>query len=109
MRVETDLIENNKDVYMSRFCLALILLASLASCSDNPDATIDTDGDGIGDMCDPRPEFKDYDQDDILDGLDQGGYNDAMAAAEFIGLAPDAITTWFDLRLCEVKAMLALA
>ena len=46
---------------------------------------------------------------DILDGLDQGGYNDAMAAAEFIGLAPDAGTTWFDLRLGEVKAMLALA
>jgi ribosomal protein S12 methylthiotransferase accessory factor len=46
---------------------------------------------------------------DILDGLDQGGYNDAMAAAEFIGLAPDAGTTWFDLRIGEVKAMLALA
>jgi ribosomal protein S12 methylthiotransferase accessory factor len=46
---------------------------------------------------------------DILDGLDQGGYNDAMAAAEFIGIAPDAGTTWFDLRIGEVKAMLALA
>jgi len=46
---------------------------------------------------------------DILEALDQGGYNDALAAAEFIGLAPDAGTTWFDLRIGEVKAMLALA
>ncbi len=46
---------------------------------------------------------------DILAALDQGGYNDALAAAEFIGLAPDAGTTWFDLRIGEIKAMLALA
>ena len=46
---------------------------------------------------------------DILEALDQGGYNDALAAAEFIGLAPDAGTVWFDLRIGEVKAMLALA
>lgn len=45
----------------------------------------------------------------ILDALDQGGYNDALAAAEFIGLAPDAGTTWADLRIGEIKALLALA
>jgi len=46
---------------------------------------------------------------DILDALEQGGYNDALAAAEFIGLAPDAGTTWADFRLGEMKAVLALA
>ncbi len=46
---------------------------------------------------------------DILEALDQGGYNDALAAAEFIGIAPDAGTTWADLRIGEIKAMLALA
>lgn len=46
---------------------------------------------------------------EILDALEQGGYNDALAAAEFIGLAPDAGTTWADFRLGEMKAMLALA
>lgn len=45
----------------------------------------------------------------ILDALEQGGYNDALAAAEFIGLAPDAETTWADFRLGEMKAVLALA
>ena len=46
---------------------------------------------------------------DILAGLDEGGYNDALAAAEFIGIAPDAGTVWADFRIGEIKAMLALA
>lgn len=46
---------------------------------------------------------------DILEGLNQGGYNDALAAAEFIGIAPDAGTVWGDIRIGEIKAMLALA
>jgi len=56
--------------------------------------------------------LKDLEQDDwleILDGLEQGGYNDALAAAEFIGIAPDPGSVWADFRLGEMKAMLALA
>lgn len=56
--------------------------------------------------------LKDLEQEDwleILDGLEQGGYNDALAAAEFIGIAPDPGTVWADFRLGEMKAMLALA
>lgn len=56
--------------------------------------------------------LKDLDQEDwleILEGLEQGGYNDALAAAEFIGIAPDAGTVWADFRIGEMKAMLALA
>lgn len=46
---------------------------------------------------------------DILDGLEEGGYNDTLASAEFIGLAPDPGTAWVDMRLGEMKAHLALA
>ncbi|NQY65703.1 MAG: YcaO-like family protein [Alteromonadaceae bacterium] len=46
---------------------------------------------------------------EIFEGLEEGGYNDALSAAEFIGLAPDAGTVWADIRLGEMKAMLALA
>lgn len=46
---------------------------------------------------------------EILETLNEGGYNDALAAAEFIGIAPDTGTTWSGLRLGEMKAMLALA
>jgi len=46
---------------------------------------------------------------EIFEGLEDGGYNDAMAATEFIGIAPDANTLWADMRLGEMKAMLALA
>ena len=45
----------------------------------------------------------------ILEALEQGGYNDALSAAEFIGLAPDAGTLWADIRIGEMKALLALA
>ena len=46
---------------------------------------------------------------DILDRLDDGGYNDQTPVAPFIGLAPDPDTLWADIRLGEVKAMLYLA
>ena len=45
----------------------------------------------------------------ILNRLDQGGYNDYQRVAEFIGVAPDAGTTWASLRIGELKAMLCLA
>lgn len=46
---------------------------------------------------------------DILDRLDEGGYNDQTPVAPFIGLAPDPGTLWADIRLGEIKAMLCLA
>ncbi len=45
----------------------------------------------------------------ILDRLEEGGYNDYQRVAEFIGIAPDAGTTWASLRIGELKAMLCLA
>lgn len=45
----------------------------------------------------------------ILTRLEQGGYNDFQRVAEFIGIAPDAGTTWASLRIGELKAMLCLA
>ena len=46
---------------------------------------------------------------DILNRLEDGGYNDLQRVAEFIGIAPDAGTTWASLRIGELKAMLCLA
>jgi ribosomal protein S12 methylthiotransferase accessory factor len=45
----------------------------------------------------------------ILNRLEEGGYNDFQRVAEFIGVAPDAATTWASLRIGELKAMLCLA
>ena len=45
----------------------------------------------------------------IFDRLNEGGYNDYQRVAEFIGIAPDAGTTWATLRIGELKAMLCLA
>ena len=45
----------------------------------------------------------------ILNRLEQGGYNDFQRVAEFIGVAPDAGSTWASLRIGELKAMLCLA
>jgi len=45
----------------------------------------------------------------LLNGLEQGGYNDQTLVAQFIGLLPDADSIWARLRLGEVKAMLCLA
>lgn len=46
---------------------------------------------------------------DILDRLEEGGYNDQILAAPFIGLAPDPETLWAEIRLGEIKTMLCLA
>lgn len=45
----------------------------------------------------------------ILDRLDDGGYNDYQRVAEFIGIAPDPGSAWARLRIGELKAMLCLA
>jgi len=46
---------------------------------------------------------------DVLERLDDGGYNDQTLAAPFIGLAPDPNTLWSSIRLGEIKGMLCLA
>lgn len=46
---------------------------------------------------------------DMLHKLEEGGYNDYQRVAEFIGVAPDPGTTWAQLRIGELKAMLCLA
>ncbi len=45
----------------------------------------------------------------VLTRLEEGGYSDYQRVAEFIGVAPDAGTTWASLRIGELKAMLCLA
>ena len=45
----------------------------------------------------------------LLQRLDEGGYNDVQRVAEFIGIAPDPGTPWASLRIGELKAMLCLA
>ncbi len=54
-------------------------------------------------------QLKQEDWNRVLQGLDEGGFNDFQRVAEFIGVAPDAGTTWASLRIGELKAMLALA
>jgi len=46
---------------------------------------------------------------DVLERLEQAGYNDFQRVAEFIGIAPDPGTAWATLRIGELKAMLCLA
>ncbi len=46
---------------------------------------------------------------DILNRLQQAGYNDLQRVAEFIGVAPDPGSVWAGLRIGELKAMLCLA
>ncbi len=45
----------------------------------------------------------------ILQRLDEGGYNEVQRVAEFIGIAPDPGSVWAGLRIGELKAMLCLA
>jgi len=45
----------------------------------------------------------------ILQRLEEGGYNEVQRVAEFIGVAPDVGTAWQSLRIGELKAMLCLA
>ena len=46
---------------------------------------------------------------DILERLEEGGYNDMQKVAEFIGIIPDAGTEWAGLRIGGLKGMLSLA
>ena len=46
---------------------------------------------------------------DILNRLEEDGYNDLQRVCEFIGIAADAGTAWASLRIGELKAMLYLA
>ncbi|MCW8933440.1 MAG: 30S ribosomal protein S12 methylthiotransferase accessory factor YcaO [Gammaproteobacteria bacterium] len=46
---------------------------------------------------------------DILERLEEGGYNEVQRVAEFIGVAPNPGSSWATLRIGELKAMLCLA
>jgi len=46
---------------------------------------------------------------DLLERLEEGGYNEVQRVAEFIGVAPNPGTRWATLRIGELKAMLCLA
>ncbi|MCW9047554.1 MAG: 30S ribosomal protein S12 methylthiotransferase accessory factor YcaO [Gammaproteobacteria bacterium] len=45
----------------------------------------------------------------ILERLEEGGYNEVQRVAEFIGIAPNPGSSWATLRIGELKAMLCLA
>jgi len=45
----------------------------------------------------------------LLERLEEGGYNEVQRVAEFIGVAPNPGTSWATLRIGELKAMLCLA
>lgn len=45
----------------------------------------------------------------LLERLEEGGYNEVQRVAEFIGVAPNPGTRWATLRIGELKAMLCLA
>ncbi|WP_026052785.1 30S ribosomal protein S12 methylthiotransferase accessory factor YcaO [Gayadomonas joobiniege] len=55
------------------------------------------------------PDLSNEELAEVLEGLNEGGYNDALSAAEFIGIAPDPGTLWADMRIGELKALIALA
>ena len=45
----------------------------------------------------------------LLERLEENGYNEVQRVAEFIGVAPNPGTRWATLRIGELKAMLCLA
>jgi len=45
----------------------------------------------------------------LLERLEEGGYNEVQRVAEFIGVAPNPGSSWATLRIGELKAMLCLA
>ncbi len=55
------------------------------------------------------PDLDDAECADLLDTLNDSGLADERPVAELIGLAPDAGSFWEDLRLGELKTLLALA
>jgi ribosomal protein S12 methylthiotransferase accessory factor len=55
------------------------------------------------------PELDDEECQDLLDTLNGSGLADQRPVAALIGLAPDAGSLWEDLRVGELKTLLALA
>ena len=55
------------------------------------------------------PELDDEECERLLDTLNDSGVDDQRPVAALIGLAPDAGSFWEDLRVGELKALLALA
>lgn len=55
------------------------------------------------------PELEDDECADLLDTLEDMGVDDQQPVASLIGLAPDPDTLWADLRIGELKTLLALA
>lgn len=55
------------------------------------------------------PELDDEECEDLLDTLNDSGLDDQRPVAALIGLAPDAGSIWEDLRIGELKTLLALA
>ncbi|MBK1681778.1 30S ribosomal protein S12 methylthiotransferase accessory factor YcaO [Rhodocyclus tenuis] len=55
------------------------------------------------------PELADDDCGELLDALNEHGFDDARPIASLIGLAVDAGSFWEDLRVGELKTLLALA
>ena len=55
------------------------------------------------------PELDDEECADLLDTLNESGIADQRPVAALIGLAPDAGSFWEDLRVGELKTLLALA
>lgn len=55
------------------------------------------------------PELDDEECADLLETLNESGLADQRPVAALIGLAPDADSFWSDLRVGELKALLALA
>jgi ribosomal protein S12 methylthiotransferase accessory factor len=55
------------------------------------------------------PELDDEECEDLLDALNASGLADERPVAALIGLAPDAGSFWEDLRVGELKTLLALA
>ncbi|MBU0721814.1 YcaO-like family protein [bacterium] len=46
---------------------------------------------------------------ELLDTLENGSFEDMQKVAELVGIIPDAKTVWAELKIGELKAMLALA
>jgi len=55
------------------------------------------------------PELEDEECEDLLDTLNESGLDDQRLVAALIGLTPDVGSFWEDLRIGELKTLLALA
>lgn len=55
------------------------------------------------------PDLDDQECEDLLDTLNESGWTDQQPVTALIGIAPDSGTIWEDLRVGELKTLLALA